>query len=345
MWIIIILVIIIALLVISTTKFKIHPFITLLLSAILMGFISGMDGSSVVKHLSEGFGNTLKSIGIIIAYGTIENKVILYNLAENKELRVLDGHQDVVINVVFNPINQLLATLSQDGEMKIWNLDKLLEEKAPGIFAKAKEAIKSGGVKQLVENFWSKSVGKLLVGEQDTDQIKNQMIEELPELISVMKDEETMSLKDIQERYKCSQNLAEEVIIHLLKIGKISGTFNPFTNILTVNRKSPSEIVQFEEIPDETVEMDQTCFECGAPIRVNAIYCTSCGKEIVNCPVCKLNIDFDDKVGICVHCGTKGHLSHIKEAVKVSGFCPICRTEMDWDTEITEFQRKAAKEV
>jgi len=71
MYIIIALILVIALLIFTTTKIKIHPFITLLFSAVLMGFIGGLDGNTVITKLTEGFGSTLKSIGIIIAFGTI----------------------------------------------------------------------------------------------------------------------------------------------------------------------------------------------------------------------------------------------------------------------------------
>jgi hypothetical protein len=33
----------------------------------------------------------------------------------------------------------------------------------------------------------------------------------------------------------------------------------------------------------------------------------------------------------------------MKEAVKVSGACPICRKEIDWDTELTIFKREPKK--
>lgn len=65
------LVFVIFLIVIATTKFNIHPFLSLLFAALIMGFISGMDGSVIVEKLVEGFGKTLSSIGIIIAFGTI----------------------------------------------------------------------------------------------------------------------------------------------------------------------------------------------------------------------------------------------------------------------------------
>ena len=71
MYMFISLVFIIFLIVIATTNFKIHPFLSLLFAALIMGFISGMDSSDIIKKMTEGFGKTLSNIGIIIAFGTI----------------------------------------------------------------------------------------------------------------------------------------------------------------------------------------------------------------------------------------------------------------------------------
>jgi len=49
MLILISLVFVIFLIVIATTKFNIHPFLSLLFAALIMGFVSGMDGSVIVK--------------------------------------------------------------------------------------------------------------------------------------------------------------------------------------------------------------------------------------------------------------------------------------------------------
>ena len=57
--------------VLSTAKYKVHPFLTLLIASLGMGVLSGLDVNFVVQTVSEGFGNTLKSIGIIIACGSI----------------------------------------------------------------------------------------------------------------------------------------------------------------------------------------------------------------------------------------------------------------------------------
>ncbi len=71
MEILIALVIVVVLMVIAATKFNFHPFLSLLFAAIVMGFIGGLNESEVISTLMDGFGKTLGSIGIIIAFGTI----------------------------------------------------------------------------------------------------------------------------------------------------------------------------------------------------------------------------------------------------------------------------------
>ena len=71
MGILIVLFVVIITMVIAATKFNFHPFLSLLLAAIVMGFVGGLNESEVVNTLTEGFGKTLGSIGIIIAFGTI----------------------------------------------------------------------------------------------------------------------------------------------------------------------------------------------------------------------------------------------------------------------------------
>jgi GntP family gluconate:H+ symporter len=71
MVILIALVVVVILMVIAASKFKFHPFLSLLLAAIVMGFVGGLSESEVITTLMNGFGKTLGSIGIIIAFGTI----------------------------------------------------------------------------------------------------------------------------------------------------------------------------------------------------------------------------------------------------------------------------------
>ncbi len=54
-----------------SVKKGIHPFLALLAACIVMGFLAGIDAVTVLGAVAGGFGNTLKSIGIVIAAGTI----------------------------------------------------------------------------------------------------------------------------------------------------------------------------------------------------------------------------------------------------------------------------------
>lgn len=55
----------------STSRLKLHPFLALLLAAFGVGLLGGLPGSETVEAITEGFGGTLGSIGIVIAAGTI----------------------------------------------------------------------------------------------------------------------------------------------------------------------------------------------------------------------------------------------------------------------------------
>lgn len=61
----------VVLIVIATSKFKIHPFLALLFIAVFFGLASGMPLESIVQSVNDGFGNTIGSIGIVIIAGVI----------------------------------------------------------------------------------------------------------------------------------------------------------------------------------------------------------------------------------------------------------------------------------
>ena len=71
MVILIALVLVVIIMVIAASKYKFHPFLSLLMAGIVMGFVGGLNESEVINTLLNGFGKTLGSIGIIIAFGTI----------------------------------------------------------------------------------------------------------------------------------------------------------------------------------------------------------------------------------------------------------------------------------
>jgi GntP family gluconate:H+ symporter len=71
MEILIALIVVVILMVVAATKFHFHPFLSLLLAGIVMGFVGGLSETEVINVLMNGFGKTLGSIGIIIAFGSI----------------------------------------------------------------------------------------------------------------------------------------------------------------------------------------------------------------------------------------------------------------------------------
>ena len=68
---IILLILAIAFIVISTTKFKLHPFLALIIAAIFYGLFSGIPLDQIIASVNNGFGSTISSIGIVIVIGCI----------------------------------------------------------------------------------------------------------------------------------------------------------------------------------------------------------------------------------------------------------------------------------
>ena len=57
--------------VLMISKFRVHAFLALLLSAFLVGLTAGMDPVKVIGAVAKGFGGTAEKIGIVIIAGTI----------------------------------------------------------------------------------------------------------------------------------------------------------------------------------------------------------------------------------------------------------------------------------
>lgn len=57
-------------------KFNLHPFLALLLGALLMGIGSGMPLTSVSSAIAKGFGGTMEGIGIVIILGVIFGELL-----------------------------------------------------------------------------------------------------------------------------------------------------------------------------------------------------------------------------------------------------------------------------
>ena len=62
-------------LIISMSKWSLHPFVALILSSIILGILLGIEGPLLVEVLQEGFSSTLKWIAIIIIFGSFIGEV------------------------------------------------------------------------------------------------------------------------------------------------------------------------------------------------------------------------------------------------------------------------------
>jgi GntP family gluconate:H+ symporter len=60
----------ITLIVVLTSKYKVHPFFALLLSGFVVGLAAGLTMQNVITLMKEGFGKILGSLGLIIVLGT-----------------------------------------------------------------------------------------------------------------------------------------------------------------------------------------------------------------------------------------------------------------------------------
>lgn len=70
-WLLVLLVLAVVFIVASTIKLKLHPFLALLFAALGFGLLAGIPPADVIAAVSEGFGKTLGSIGIVIVAGVI----------------------------------------------------------------------------------------------------------------------------------------------------------------------------------------------------------------------------------------------------------------------------------
>ena len=62
--------------VIAISKFNVHPFIVLVVVAVAVGLVCGLDTVTVVNTVKTGFGDILASIGIVILCGTIIGTIL-----------------------------------------------------------------------------------------------------------------------------------------------------------------------------------------------------------------------------------------------------------------------------
>lgn len=126
------LIFVIILIVLGTVKFKINPVFTLVFAAILAGFLLDFSPDKIIKLITEGFGKTLASIGLIIAFGTcigvfLENNGGTQRIAEKVLEKIGTKRAPFAMNVIGFIIS--IPVFCDSGFVILSSLNKALSKK------------------------------------------------------------------------------------------------------------------------------------------------------------------------------------------------------------------------
>lgn len=89
--------------------------------------IASFPSSSYLEKTLSGHSNSVASVahnpnGQILASGSYDNTIKLWNLTKNKEIRTFKGHSAWVAAVAITPNNKSLVSSSYDNTIKLWNM-------------------------------------------------------------------------------------------------------------------------------------------------------------------------------------------------------------------------------
>ncbi len=148
MWLIILLVVSVGFIILTTARFKWHPFFSLLITAFGYGVLSGtMSLSDVVKSINTGFGSTVGFIGIVILAGSIIGKFLeksggAYSLADGT-LKIV-GKKNVPLALSIIGYIVSIPVFCDSGFIIISPLAKAMTKKAGISFAIGAMALSLG---------------------------------------------------------------------------------------------------------------------------------------------------------------------------------------------------------
>ncbi|HDR90474.1 MAG TPA: GntP family permease [Bacteroidetes bacterium] len=119
--------------VVSATRFRLHPFLALLFAAIGFGLFSGMPLSLIVESVNDGFGSTIGYIGIIIVAGCVigtflEQSGGAYIMADKVLRLVGQKHVPLVMAIIGYIVS--VPVFADSGFVILAPLNKALSKKA-----------------------------------------------------------------------------------------------------------------------------------------------------------------------------------------------------------------------
>jgi GntP family gluconate:H+ symporter len=148
MWLLFLLLVSIIFIILTTTRYKWHPVLSLLAAAFGFGILSGtMSLEDVVKSVNSGFGNTLGIIGIVILAGSIIGKFLeksggAFTLAE-RTLKVV-GKKNVPLALSIIGYIVSIPVFCDSGFIILSPLTKAISKQSGISFATAAIALSLG---------------------------------------------------------------------------------------------------------------------------------------------------------------------------------------------------------
>ena len=76
-------------LIVLIARFKLHPFIALILASGFLGLVTGLPVGKVVKEFQDGFGGTLGFVGVLLGLGTMLGKLMAESGGADRIARTL----------------------------------------------------------------------------------------------------------------------------------------------------------------------------------------------------------------------------------------------------------------
>ncbi|RKK63627.1 Vegetative incompatibility protein HET-E-1 [Fusarium oxysporum] len=130
------------------------------------------DWNAVLQTL-EGHTNWVTSVvfsqdGKLIASGSYDHTVKIWNMATGKEERTFEGHMALVTSVVFSNDGKLIASGSHDKTIKIWNVATGAEERTlkghtdwvASVFLSKDNKLIASGSRDKTVKIWNMATGK-----------------------------------------------------------------------------------------------------------------------------------------------------------------------------------------
>jgi len=119
--------------VVSTSKFKIHPFLALIFTAILFGLFSGMPLGKIVESINQGFGGTIGQIGIVIIAGVMIGTFLEHTggaYAMAKRILRITGKKKVPLTMSIIGYIVSIPVFADSGFVILMPLNKALSKQA-----------------------------------------------------------------------------------------------------------------------------------------------------------------------------------------------------------------------